>query len=136
MSDGIMLSIGDDGIARTYDDTYDITIHCESREEQEKVRKTLENIPRWIPCGERLPTAPKRLEDEERMFLVCVLNIDSSNPDEPPFPFVYKTIELDHYDGPEEGWREGNDKSETGDYETRVIAWMALPEPYEGEKAE
>lgn len=34
--DGIILSIGEDGIAREYDDTYDITIHCESREEQEE----------------------------------------------------------------------------------------------------
>lgn len=55
MSDGIMLSIGDDGIARAYDDTYDITIHCESREEQEEVRKALESIPRWISCSERMP---------------------------------------------------------------------------------
>lgn len=55
MSDGIMLSIGDDGIARAYDDTYDITIHCESREEQEEVRKALESIPRWIQCSERMP---------------------------------------------------------------------------------
>ena len=30
MSDGITLMIGEDGIAREYDDTYDITIHCES----------------------------------------------------------------------------------------------------------
>ena len=38
MSDGIMLSIGKDGIARAYDDTYDITIHCESQEEQDEVK--------------------------------------------------------------------------------------------------
>lgn len=46
MSDGIMLSIGEDGIAREYDDTYDITIHCESREEQAEAIRALE---RWMP---------------------------------------------------------------------------------------
>ena len=52
MSDGIMLTIGDDGEATLYDDTYDITIHCESKEEQDEVRKALENIPHWIPVTE------------------------------------------------------------------------------------
>ena len=56
MSDGIMLSIGDDGIARAYDDTYDITIHCESSEEQEEVRNALDSIPRWIPVEQDTPT--------------------------------------------------------------------------------
>ena len=55
MSDEIMLTIGDDGEATLYDDTYDITIHCESKEEQDEVRKALENIPHWIPVTERLP---------------------------------------------------------------------------------
>ena len=40
-SDEIMLTIGEDGIARSYDDTYDIVIHCESEEEQEKAKKLL-----------------------------------------------------------------------------------------------
>ena len=56
MSDGIMLTIGDDGEATLYDDTYDITIHCESKEEQDEVRKALENIPHWIPVTEATPT--------------------------------------------------------------------------------
>lgn len=87
----------------------------------------------WIPCSERLPTDPMRQEWESRMFLVCLLNIDSSEPEDPPFPFVYKTIELDHYDGPEEGgWRVGDYKNEKNAFEARVIAWMPLPEPYEG----
>lgn len=55
MNDGIMLTIGDDGEATLYDDTYDITIHCESKEEQDEVRNALENIRYWIPCRKRLP---------------------------------------------------------------------------------
>ena len=39
MSDGIMLTIGDDGEATLYDDTYDITIHCESKEEQDEIKQ-------------------------------------------------------------------------------------------------
>ena len=61
MSDEIMLTIGDDGEATLYDDTYDITIHCESKEEQDEVRKALENIPHWIPVTERLPEKEERL---------------------------------------------------------------------------
>ncbi len=65
MSDGIMLTIGDDGEATLYDDTYDITIHCESKEEQDEVRKALENIPHWIPVTE------DTLPEENRVVVVC-----------------------------------------------------------------
>ena len=41
MSDEIMLVFGEDGVAREYDDTWDITIHCESEEEQKAVIKTV-----------------------------------------------------------------------------------------------
>ena len=37
----ILLAIGEDGIAREYDDTYDVTIHCESKEDQEKLMSSL-----------------------------------------------------------------------------------------------
>ena len=57
MSDGFMLYLDDDGVARHYDDTYDITIHCESEEEQQKVIEAI-NSRRWIPCSERLPEKP------------------------------------------------------------------------------
>lgn len=65
MDDGIMLIIGDDGIARSYDDTYDITIHCESQEEQNEVKRRL-TVPQWIPVSERLP--------EEDMWTICQNN--------------------------------------------------------------
>ena len=41
MSAGIKIMINDDGIAELYDDRYDIVIHCESKEEQEKAYKAL-----------------------------------------------------------------------------------------------
>ena len=43
MSDEIMLVFGEDGVAREYDDTWDITIHCESEEEQKAVLEKLKN---------------------------------------------------------------------------------------------
>ena len=43
MSDEIMLVFGEDGVAREYDDTWDITIHCESEEEQKVVLEKLNN---------------------------------------------------------------------------------------------
>lgn len=43
MSDEIMLVFGEDGVARKYDDAWDITIHCESEEEQKAVLEKLNN---------------------------------------------------------------------------------------------
>ena len=44
MSDEIMFTFGEDGVARKYDDTWDITIHCESEEEQKLVREKLNSL--------------------------------------------------------------------------------------------
>jgi hypothetical protein len=54
MSDGFMLYLDNNGIANHYDDTYDITIHCESKEEQERAIALIKSR-QWIPCSERLP---------------------------------------------------------------------------------
>lgn len=55
MCDGILLSIGEDGLARAYDDTYDITIHCETEEERDKALEKLESMERgtgkWLEKG-------------------------------------------------------------------------------------
>ena len=54
MSDGFMLYLDDDGVARHYDDTYDITIHCESEEEMQRAIEQLKSL-QWIPCSESRP---------------------------------------------------------------------------------
>ena len=53
MSDGIELLIGDDGVVRQYDSTWDITIHCENEEEQKRAIKSINsaNRCRWIDCS-------------------------------------------------------------------------------------
>lgn len=53
--DGITLRIGEGGKASLYDDTYDITIHCETKEEQDEVKRALQNVPHWIPVTKKLP---------------------------------------------------------------------------------
>lgn len=67
MSDGMLLQIRDDGRAELYDDTYDITIHCSSQEEQDAARVLLkragaiphwvsqDDISGWIPVDEDMP---------------------------------------------------------------------------------
>lgn len=59
----ILLTINENGVAEEYDDTYDITIHCESEEEQDRVSKILENYHGWIPVEEKLPEVQEGLED-------------------------------------------------------------------------
>lgn len=53
MSDAMKCIQNKDDTFSTYDDTYDITIHCETKEEQEKVIERLSAD--WIPVSERLP---------------------------------------------------------------------------------
>lgn len=45
MSEGLEFVINADGVATLYDDTYDITIHCESQEEQDEVLKRMKSQP-------------------------------------------------------------------------------------------
>ena len=54
MSDEMTLIQNEDGAFSAYDDTYDIVIHCESREEQEETIEHLKSTS-WIPVSERLP---------------------------------------------------------------------------------
>lgn len=54
MSDGMTLVQNEDGVFDAYDDTYDIVIHCESKEEQDKTIEHLKSTS-WIPVTERLP---------------------------------------------------------------------------------
>lgn len=126
MSDVIMLSIGNDGIARAYDDTYDITVHCESREEQEEVRKALESIPRWIPCSEQMP--------EEHEW-IGTKRFGTTISDE-----VYVTFENPKGERFSKHIRFQNGKLNSADQHTidaiykgsKPIAWMPQPETYKG----
>lgn len=104
MTDDILLTIGEDGTASLYDDTYDITIHCESREEQDKVKRILQNPePHWIPVADGLPN-------------------------------IREDVLVSYYDEVMAGWlnddgtwyAEGFGRLNMND----IAAWRLLPEPY------
>lgn len=43
--DGLQIYFDDStGVAKVYDDTYDITIHCENEEEQEKAKRIMRRL--------------------------------------------------------------------------------------------
>ena len=122
MTDDIMLTIGEDGKASLYDDTYDITIHCESQEEQDEVKKVLQNVPHWIPVTERLPKEKdagilKKLGTSKRSeYVLATVEVKGER----------MTVTACTYDGK---W-DWNMKYAFPDY--KIVAWMPLPEPYKG----
>lgn len=124
MSDEILLIIGEDGKASLYDDTYDITIHCESKEEQDKVKRILQNEPHWIPVTERLPKEKdagilKKLGKNKRSdYVIATVDVKGER----------MTVTACTYDGV---W-DWNMKYAFPEYE--IVAWMPLPSPYQPKK--
>lgn len=103
----MIIYFDEDGVAREYDDTYDITIHCESQEDQDAVWAILDR--RWIPCSERMPN-----EDEE----VLVTSSDG----------IYIAVYRITWDNKILWFDDVEGKSLHN-----VTAWMPLPEPYKEE---
>lgn len=50
----ILCTLDKDGVLSEYDDTYDVVIHCTSKEDQEQTVKFIKDS-NWIPVSERLP---------------------------------------------------------------------------------
>ena len=112
--DYIMFTLNKDEVAEIYRDTYDITIHCESIEEQKTVEKILERCKGWIPVEERLPEVPKELEDAHcPEFNVTIKGAEKAT-----------TLKYS-WDG---AWFDDNGNV------YNVIAWQPLPEPYKPKK--
>ena len=125
MSDGFMLYLDDDGVARHYDDTYDITIHCESEEEQQKAIEQLKSL-QWIPCSERLP--------EEDTEVLISYRYKKGEGDTDHVNINITSYGTTCFGGREihtlKEWRQPFDYFHAN-YE--VIAWMPLPTPYREE---
>lgn len=109
MSDAMKLIQNKDETFSEYDDTYDITIHCETEEEQKKVIERLSTD--WIPVSERLPEIKMPYEE-------CYLVTDGR--------FCWMA-----YWTHEKEWvfAECTDCKNKIDW-TDVVAWRSLPEPY------
>ena len=98
----MLLQIDADGVAREYDDTYDITIHCTTKEEQDAAIYQLKHIPHWIPG-----TPPADMATH----VLVTLKWDEDD---------YEVTEMDY----------GVDVANGGRFAKYVIAWQPLPEPY------
>lgn len=114
MNDGIKLMLNDDGVAEVYDDSYDVTIHCETEEEQKWIVDKLNKM-RWIPVEERLP-------DSDKFVLISFENF--------PIP------QIGRYEEDKEGgtWYVGDDDVSCSSCGIFVNAWMPLPERFKHEE--
>lgn len=123
MSETISIIFDENGIAKEYDDTFDITIHCESEEEQNKVLEILNR--RWIPVSEGLPEERKTITGPD-------VFVDPS--EEVLVQMKSGWMHVTRYWGSRERYK--NRPWIDLNYPTtdEVIAWMPLPERYkEGE---
>jgi len=111
MSEELQLMLNNDGVFEKYDDTYDLTIHCESKEEQEEVLSRLSR--RWVPTSERMPENPGR-------YLTYIIN---KNDEKLQYIMTCEYIVSDLWN-----WFPDDDCASDN-----VIAWMPLPEPYKAE---
>ena len=113
MSDEMTLVQSEDGAFSAYDDTQDIVIHCESKEEQEKTIERLKST-NWVPVSERLPEI-KMLYEE------CYLVTDGR--------FCWMAYYIR-----EKEWifADCTNCKNKIDW-TGIVAWQPLPEPYKGD---
>lgn len=110
--DSILLMLNDDGVAEVYDDTYDITIHCTSEENQKQAEDMLKNCMRWIPIDERLP-------ENDEYVLVSFSN--------------YSLADIARYETNDNGgaFYPGDEEKSYVSFGLFVNAWMPLPKLYE-----
>lgn len=105
----ILYTIGEDGMLTPYNNTYDVTIHCYSKEDQDQ---TVELIKRfnWISVSEHLPVVPEGTEDDDcPEFNVTIKGANKAT-----------TLKY----SPDGAWFD--DSGEV----YQVVAWQPLPEPY------
>ena len=108
----ILCTVGEDGVLTSYDDTYDIVIHCSSKEDQNRTIELIKSF-NWIPVRECLPEVPEGTEDDDcPEFNVTIKGADKAT-----------TLKY----APDGTWFD--DSGEV----YKVVAWKSLPEPYKGE---
>lgn len=122
MSDEMTFAQNEDGTFSAYDNTYDITIHCETEEEQKKVIECLKAT-NWIPVSEKMPDkrdwclAVFRESDTEYQLIPRVAEFVNRPDDEHATADCWHII--DFFEGAKEYIKL-----------LKCVAWMPLPEPY------
>lgn len=107
----ILCTVGEDGVLTSYDDTYDVIIHCSNKEDQNRTIELIKNF-NWISVSERLPEAPEGTEDDDcPEFNVTIRGAEKAT-----------TLKY----APDGTWFD-----DSGEVYS-VIAWKPLPEPYKG----
>ncbi len=104
----ILCTVGEDGVLTSYDDTYDIVIHCSNKEDQNRTIELIKSF-NWIPISEALP--------EKTGYYLAQLSRKLPNED-------YSDRVVILFNGEEK---------EFMCYAELIIAWQPLPEPYKGE---
>lgn len=99
-----------EGKWKTYDDRFDIVIHCKNEEEQKKAQEVLKASQTWIPIEKRVP-------GDDRYVLLSFSNFD--------VPITGRYCNGAFYVGDNEETCSAND--------LYVDAWMELPAPYRRE---
>ena len=124
MSDGTTLVQHEDGTFSSYDDTYDVVIHCETEEEQKKVIERLKST-NWIPVSERLP-------EDEKEYLVTLEKVYGTHEKLYGIANYLKFGDAGYWNEKKYGYLEWDKYSDGhgGTKMYKVIAWMPLPEPY------
>lgn len=126
MSDEMTLVQSEDGTFSAYDDTYDVVIHCETEEEQEKTIERLKST-NWIPVSERLPEEhdsifakfkgtdnwKRGMFEKTSKYVIATVVFDDG------------TVLVEQAHTTDGIWR--TDKKVLGG---TVVAWMDYPEPY------
>ena len=111
MEEGIAMYMNKNGEFDLYDDTYDLTIHCVSKEEQDKAIERI-NSCRWIPTSEKMP-------DADEYILVSFENFT--------IPMIGRYTVDDDDNGT---FRIGDEDESFAENDLYVNAWMPLPKPY------
>ena len=125
MSDGITIMQNEDGTFSTYDDTYDIVIHCETEEERKRAIERLEST-NWIPVSKRLP-------EDERMCLVTLKKVHGTPETLLGIANCLRFGDAGYWNEKEYGYLEWDKYSDGhgGTKMYKVVAWRPFPEPYE-----
>lgn len=124
--DEMMFIFDEDGVAHEYNDEFDVTVHCESEKESEKVIEFLNLGKRmsWRDAGNPPPTHVDELDTDGEHY-----HFDVS--DEVWIFCSDGTRLLGRYDK-ENGWFESNGPQISNHNHGSVTHWMPLPEPPKG----